>query len=115
MGVDLRIEREVGGEVVEIGYLRSANEILCWFERNVGVTQCLEPMPIRRRHFIKLMRDCRRAMASPLNARRILPSSEGVRFRSSKDYSDGVRKSFDLCRKIIRETDAEETLYLTWE
>lgn len=115
MGVEIRIERIVDGEVVELGHLRSANDTLGWIERNVGVTNCFEPMPIRRRHLIQLMYACKRALSNPLAARRIIPSTEGVRRRSSKDYSDGIRKSFDMCRKVLREIEANETVYLTWE
>lgn len=115
MGVDVRIERIVEGRAVEIGRLRSANDVLGWVERNVGVTSCSEPMPIRRRHLIKLMNACKLALSNPMKARRIIPSTEGVRRRSSKDYSDGVRKSFELCRRLIREVGTDEIVYLTWE
>lgn len=121
MGLDMWFLSKRSGEDEprELGYMRKANAVFGWIERNVGEIEDCADLPMGREHFAKLKADCEFVLAHRDKAEEVMPVREGFFFGSyeyDEWYFNDLEEAVRICNKVLNgvDFDSEDVFFHAW-
>ena len=97
--------------ILGMGYLRKANQVFNWIDREVGDIEDCEPLPMSESDVRRLKGAAVEVIAMPWRAAKLLPTTAGF-FFGSQEYDDGyfadLRETSSICSKILDEVDFDD-------
>ena len=104
-----RAVRESDGyPTLEMGYLRKANQVFNWIEREVADIGNCEPLQMTKRDVQLLEATVYVTLKYPGTARRLLPTREGFFFGDTgygESYFADLEETERICARILDEVD----------